>query len=187
MGAFNTCSPELASTLESVPGFGRRPLVIALACLGAGLIGYELLPRDERQIASLLSEFCSKLNQTRDPRSLAELREFMATALKPQVRVHAEELPSDIEGLPGAREEAEELLRGPPLGFALSSVQIHVSGKLARVDADLLVTLSGSGEQRRDVRRTRVRLVKAAKPDAAWQIEAVEIDAIVPSEPEARP
>jgi len=55
---------------------------------------------------------------------------------------------------------------------------------LARVDADLSVTVRGSGEQRRELRRTRVRL---RKPSSRWQIENVEVDPVEFAEPEARP
>ncbi len=52
------------------------------------------------------------------------------------------------------------------------------------MDADLLLTVSGSGEQRRDLRRTRVLL---RKTDAAWRIERVEIDAGCAVRAEPRP
>jgi hypothetical protein len=55
---------------------------------------------------------------------------------------------------------------------------------LARVDLDLILTVRGSGEQSRDLRHTHVRLAKSA---AGWRIEAVEINAVAPSQPEARP
>jgi ketosteroid isomerase-like protein len=79
---------------------------------------------------------------------------------------------------------AGELLDEPPLTFALSNVEVKVSGRLARVDADLALSIRGGGEQRRELRHSRVRLAKHAD---RWQIEAIEVDPIVPSEPEARP
>lgn len=164
--------------------FGRTPLVIAVALLACALVGYELLPRDETRISSLLNELCAQLTQTKDDRALASLRQFLALALLPQISVHAPDLGPEVQGKEQALERAHDLLEGPPLSFALSSVEIKVSGSLARVDAELLVSVRGGGEQRREVRHTRVRL---AKHSDSWQIEAVEVDPIAPSEPEARP
>lgn len=162
----------------------RRPLVIAVALLACVIAGYGLMPRDETRISALLSEVCARLNQTKDASSLANLRQFLATTLLPQVSVHAAELGHDLQGVDEVAARADDLLVGAPLSFALSSVEVHVSGRLARVDADLVLSVRGGGEQRRDLRRTRVRL---AKYGDSWQIEAVEVDPVVPSEPEARP
>jgi len=167
-----------------VPRLGRRPLVIAVAVLSCALIGYELMPRDERRISALLDELCARLNQTKDDSSLAALREFLPIALLPQVSAHAEELNQELQGIEEVSARAHDLLDGPPLSFALSSVEVKVSGNLARVEAELLLSVRGGGEQRREVRRTRVRL---AKHEDRWQIEAIEVDPIAPSEPEARP
>jgi len=112
------------------------------------------------------------------------LQQFLASALLPEVRVQAAELVQELQGVPEVSARAAELLAGPPLSFALNSVEVRVSGRLARVEAELLLSVRGGGEQRREVRRTRVRL---AKHEAHWQIEAVEVDPIAPSEPEARP
>jgi hypothetical protein len=62
--------------------------------------------------------------------------------------------------------------------------EVHVSGALARVNANLIVTERGSGEQHRDLRLTEVRLRKSRE---VWQIEAVRVDPVRPAEPEARP
>jgi len=167
-----------------VTRFGRRPLVIVVALLACGLVGYELLPRDETRISALLEESCARLNRTNDGRSLASLRQFLSVALLPQISVRAAELGEDLQGIEQVSARAQELLAGPPLSFAVSSVEVKVSGRLARVDAELLVSIRGGGEQRRDVRHTGVRLAKHADH---WQIEAVEVDPIAPSEPEARP
>jgi len=169
---------------ERVTHLGRRPLVIAVALFACALIGYELMPRDETRISSLLDELCARLTQTRDTDSLTSLRQFLSSALLPQVSVHAPELLQDLEGVPEVSARAADLLAGPPLSFALNSVEVKVSGRLARVEAELLLSVRGGGEQRREVRRTRVRLAKRADN---WQIEAVEVDPIAPSEPEARP
>jgi hypothetical protein len=158
--------------------------VIAVALLACALIGYELMPRDDTRISALLDELCARLTQTRDTESLANLRQFLPSALLPQVSVHAAELGQDLDGTAEVSARAGDLLAGPPLSFALNSVEIKVSGRLARVEAELLVSVRGGGEQRREVRRSRVRL---AKHEAGWQIEAVEVDPIAPSEPEARP
>jgi hypothetical protein len=167
-----------------VPSLGRRPLLLTLACLALGLLAYELVPRDETRIASLLERLCTQLNQTRDLASLARLRAALPSALEPQVALRLVELELELEGLPSVQARAADLLSGAPLTVALSSVETHLSGNHARVDADLLVTLSGSGEQRRDLRRTRVFL---RKHGASWQIERLEVDPVAPSEPEARP
>ena len=50
---------------------GRRSLFVALA-LGA-VLGYELVPRDDRRILNLLDDLWAKLNQTRDEASLAAI------------------------------------------------------------------------------------------------------------------
>ena len=163
---------------------GRRPFLIAVALLAGALIGYTLMPRDETRISALLDELCARLTQTRDANSLASLQQFLASALLPEVRVQAAELVQELQGVPEVSARAAELLAGPPLSFALNSVEVRVSGRLARVEAELLLSVRGGGEQRREVRRTRVRL---AKHEAHWQIEAVEVDPIAPSEPEARP
>jgi len=167
-----------------VSAIGRRPLVISAACLGLGLLAYQFLPRDETRITSLLEELCGRLNQTRDQESLARLQQRLSVLLSPHVELDIDELEQRLLGVRAVSERAADLLTGAPLTFALSSVEIHLTGHLARVDADLLVTVRGGGEQRRELRRTRLRLVK---PDTEWQLEAVEIAALLPSEPEARP
>jgi hypothetical protein len=167
-----------------VKRLGRRPFVIAVLVLGAALIGYQLLPRDESRIRAVLNEACARLTQTRDANSLAELRQFLERALLPRASVRAPELGEEISGVEALSERASDLLANAPLSFALNSVEIRVSGSLARVEAELLVSVRGGGEQRREVRHTRVRL---AKREEQWRIEAVEVDPIAPSEPEARP
>jgi hypothetical protein len=167
-----------------VTRLGRRPLVIAVVLLACALVGYELMPRDETRIRALLDEACAQLNQTKDDSSLASLQRFLTTALLPQISVQAAELGQELQGREEALARARDLLVGPPLSFALSSVEVKVSGRLARVEAELLISVRGGGEQRREVRRTRARLAKRAD---SWQIEAVEVDPIAPSEPEARP
>jgi len=163
---------------------GRRPLVIAVALFACALVGYELIPRDETRISAVLDEACAELNGTRDESTLSTLQQFLTSALLPQITVRAPELGQELEGIPEVSARARELLAGPPLSFALNSVEIKVSGKLARVEAELLLSVRGGGEQRREVRHTRVRL---AKHEDRWQIEAIEVDPIAFSEPEARP
>jgi hypothetical protein len=163
---------------------GRRPLVIAVVVLVCALIGYQLLPRDESRISAVLNETCARVTHTRDENSLAELRQFLQGALLPQASLRAPELGEEISGIEALSARASDLLASAPLSFALNSVEIRVSGALARVEAELLVSVRGGGEQRREVRHTRVRL---AKREEQWRIEAVEVDPIVPSEPEARP
>jgi len=168
-----------------VPGFGRRPLVIAALAALLALAGYELLPRDERQITSLLNELCAKLNQAHDETGRAELQQALRDALLPNASLRVTELGIDVQGADEiTRRAREQLASGVPLSFALNSLEVHLSGRLARVDVDLLVTARGSGEQSRDLRHTHVRLTKSA---AGWRIEAVDIDPIAASEPEARP
>ena len=163
---------------------GRRPLVLAALALSCAVIGYQLWPRDETRIAALLDELCGRLSQTRDRNSLAALRQFLPLASLPQLSVRASELGQDLQGVEEVSLRAQDLLTGPPLSFSLNSVEIKVSGLLARVEAELLVSVRGGGEQRREVRHSRVRL---AKHDDGWKIEAVEVDPIAFSEPEARP
>jgi len=167
-----------------VTRLGRRPLVIAMVVFSCALIGYELVPRDETRIRAVLDELCAHLNQTKDANSLAILRQFLSTAVLPQISLRAPELGQDLQGADEVSARAQDLLEGAPLSFALNSVEIKVSDRLARVEAELLLSVRGGGEQRRQVRRTRVRLAKHAD---RWQIEAVEVDPIAPSEPEARP
>jgi hypothetical protein len=167
-----------------VTRFGRRPLVIAVALFACAIVGYQLMPRDETRISALLDELCTRLNQTKDESSLASLRQFLALALLPQISVRAVEFAQDLSGLDEVSARAHDLLEGPPLSFALNNVEVRVSGQLARVDADLVLSVRGGAEQRRDLRRTRVRL---AKRERGWQVEAVEVDPVAPSEPEARP
>jgi len=167
-----------------VPRPSRRQLVIAVGVIGCALVGYQWLPRDETRIRSLLNDACARLTQTRDAASLASLREFLREACLAQVSVRAPELGEELSGVPALSARAHDLLETAPLSFALNSVEIRVSGALGRVEAELLVSVRGGGEQRREVRHTRVRL---AKRDERWRIEAVEVDPIAPSEPEARP
>jgi ketosteroid isomerase-like protein len=160
-------------------------MLLALAALAAlGLIGYELLPRDDRRIADLLSDLCSKLNQTRDPAALADLQASLRRTLVPEIVIHAPELGEDLSGLDAISERSRELLTIPPLSFTLSDSEVHVSGGLARVTANLIVTVRGSGEQQRELRFTEVRLRKLG---ADWRIERVSVDPVRPAEPEARP
>jgi len=167
-----------------VTHLGRRPLVIAAVVLSCALIGYPLIPRDETRISALLDEACAQLSRTRDRPSLASLREFLASALLPQASLRAPELGEELDGVDAVSARAQDLLGSAPLSFGLNSVEIKISGLLARVEAELLVSVRGGGEQRREVRHVRVRL---AKRDERWRIEAIEVDPIAPSEPEARP
>ncbi|HEX3851921.1 MAG TPA: hypothetical protein VHW01_13200 [Polyangiaceae bacterium] len=177
--------PTTSEYALAVPGLGRRPFVIAALAFGLALVGYELWPRDERQIASLLNELCAKLNQAHDEPGLAELRQSLQSALLPSASVRVTELSIDLQGPGEVIERArEQLASGVPLSFALNSLEVHLSGRLARVNVDLLVTPRGSGEQSRDLRHTHVRLTKIA---AGWRIEAIDIDPVAASEPEARP
>lgn len=162
--------------------FGRRVLIVALA-LG-GLLGYELVPRDERRISSVLNDLCADLNRTRDAATLSALQSALRASLLESVTVHAAELGQELSGIDAMTAQAGELLRYPPLTFSLVDAEVHVSGSLARVDANLIVTERGSGEQHRDLRLTEVRLRKVEKE---WRIEAVRVDAVQPAEPEARP
>jgi ketosteroid isomerase-like protein len=177
--------PKASEYALAVPGFGRRPLVIAALAVGLALAGYELLPRDEQQITSLLNELCAKLNQVHDEPGLAELQQALHQALLPNASVRVTELDVEVSGADEITERARQQLKsGVPLSFALNSLEVHLSGRLARVDVDLLVTARGSGEQSRDLRHTHVRLTKSA---AGWRIEAIDIDPVAASEPEARP
>jgi hypothetical protein len=169
---------------RSVSGSGRRPFLIIVATFAAGLLGYELWPRDETRIASLLNGLCAKLNETRDERSLTALRQALRSTLLPTASVRIRELDSELEGAPAVAERAGELLDNVPLSFSLSSIEAHVSGRLARVDADVSIVASGSDEQRRDLRHTSIRLSKTGEQ---WRIESLELDAVAPSQPEARP
>ncbi|MEO8902483.1 MAG: hypothetical protein ABI488_10890 [Polyangiaceae bacterium] len=157
-----------------------------MAAVGFGVVGYELWPRDETRIADLLNDLCAQFNEMRDPSSLARLKQSVNAALLPAASVRVAELGMDAEG----REQithymaGELLAAGVPLSFSLSSMELHVVGRLARVDLDLLVMPRGSGEQRRDLRHTSVRLNKTGRD---WKIESVEIDGVAESQPEARP
>jgi ketosteroid isomerase-like protein len=165
-----------------VARLGRRSLVVALA-LG-GLLAYELVPREDRRILGVLNDLCAKLNQTRDEASLAELQAWLRASLVDEVSVRSAELGQDLSGLAAVTGRARDLLAAPPLSFALADSEVHVSGGLARVTANLLVTERGSGEQHRDLRLTEVRLRKSGK---IWRVEAVSVEPVRPAEPEARP
>ena len=168
-----------------VSRLGRRHWIAGIAVVAVGLVGSELWPRDETRITGLLNGLCAQLNETRDGASLAQLRQALSTELLPNASLRVVELDLDAEGSDEIARRASALLAsGVLVSFALSSMEVHVSGALARVDLDLLVTPSGSGEQRRDLRHTRVRL---SKTGGAWRIEAVEIDGVAESQPEARP
>ncbi len=171
--------------MSRLVGLGRRHWIAGIAVVALGLVGFELWPRDATRITGLLNGLCAQLNETRDGASLAQLRQALSTALLPNASLRVIELDLDAEGSDEIARRANELLTsGVPVSFALSSMDVHVSGALARVDLDLLVMPRGSGEQRRDLRHTRVRLSKA---DGAWRIEAVEIAGVADSQPEARP
>jgi hypothetical protein len=162
--------------------FGRRTLILALTL--AGIVGYELVPREDRRITGTLNDLCSKLNQTRDAATLAALHSALRASLLQEVTVQAAELGQDLVGLDSVTARSRDLLAGPPLSFSLVDVEVVVSGALARVNANLIVTERGSGEQHRDLRLTELRLRKSGD---AWRIEAVRVDPVRPTEPEARP
>jgi len=143
------------------------------------------LPEDERQIAGLLGDLCAELNQAHDESGLVQFQQALHSALLANASLRVTELGIDVQGADEITARArEQLARGVPLSFALNSLEVHRTGRLARVDVDLLVTIRGSGEQSRDLRHTHIRLAKAA---GAWRIEAVDIDPVAASEPEARP
>ncbi|MEP7051368.1 MAG: hypothetical protein ABJB12_13495 [Pseudomonadota bacterium] len=163
----------------------RRHWIFAAAALLAALVVLQLWPRDETRITSLLQGLCAQLNETRDPATLAQLRAVLASSLLPDASVRVTELNEDAESRAEVQQRAGLLLSGGvPLSFALSSVEVHLSGALARADFDLLVMPRGSGEQRRELRHSRVRLHKG---DGEWRIEAIEVDPVADSPPEARP
>jgi ketosteroid isomerase-like protein len=161
---------------------GRRTILVGLTL--AGFVGYELVPRDERRVMSVVNDLCVKLNQTRDAASLAELRSALRASLLSEVTVQVNELGDELSGIDAVSERSTALLGIAPLSFSLVDAEVHVSGALARVNANLIVTERGSGEQHRDLRLTEVRLRKS---DARWRIEAVRVDPVRPAEPEARP
>jgi hypothetical protein len=167
-----------------VSGFGRRPALLISVSVALGLLGYGLWPRDEPQIVDLLNDLCAQLNQAKDEARLRELQASLRATLVPEASVRVSELDAEWQGQSTIVERSRDLLSGPPLAFVLSGIEVHLSGPLARVDADLSVTVRGSGEQRRELRRTRVRL---RKPSSRWQIENVEVDPVEFAEPEARP
>jgi hypothetical protein len=160
----------------------RRVWLVALFALV--LLGYELMPREAGRVTSLLGELCAKANQTRDAATLADLQASLRGALTPELVAHAPELGPDLIGRDEVIARSRDLLTGAPLSFALTDVEAHVTGNWARVDASLIVSVSGSSEQHRDLRPLEVRFRKAAK---GWQIEAVDLEPLRPAEPEARP
>ena len=167
-----------------MPGIARRPVWIAAACLIVAIVGYALWPRDAARIETLLKDSLSQLNRARDPASMAELQQFLRATLLPTATVRIAELDLELAGVDAISSRATELLAGPPLKFGWIGLEAKVSGRLATVDADLVVAVRGGAEQRPQLRRTRVRLAKRGE---LWQIEAVEVDAVALSEPEARP
>ena len=162
--------------------FGRRTLLVGLAL--AGVVGYELVPRDERRVMSVVNDLCVKLNQTRDAASLAALQSVLRALLLPEVTVQVAELGQDLSGIDAVSERSAALLGSAPLSFSLVDTEVQISGALARVNANLIVTERGSGEQHRDLRLTEVRLRKSGTD---WRIEAIRVDPVRPAAPEARP
>ena len=90
--------PRASEYALAVTGLGRRPFVIAALALGLLLVGYELLPEDERQIAGMLSDLCAKLNQAHDESGLAQLQQALHGALLPNASVRVTELGIDVQG-----------------------------------------------------------------------------------------
>jgi hypothetical protein len=162
--------------------FARRSLLLALP-LG-GFLAYELVPRDDRRILALLDDLCAELTRTRDAAGLAALDAGLRKAALPEVTVQAAELGEELRGIDALVGRARELLSAPPLTFTLADAEAHVSGDLARVSANLIVTERGSGEQHRDLRLTEVRLRRVG---STWRVEAARVDPVRPAEPEARP
>jgi hypothetical protein len=158
--------------------------VLTVAFVAIGLLGYGLIPREEQRLTSLLNELCVQANQTRDAATLGELRAALRRELAPNFVARAPELGQDLLGTSDVIDHCRELLTGVPVSFALTDVEVHLSGDLARVDANLIVSPRGSSEQHRDLRAMQVRLHKM---DKTWRIEAVDVDPVRPSEPEARP
>jgi hypothetical protein len=158
--------------------------VLAVAVLVIGLLGYGLMPREEQRLTTLLNELCVKANQTRDAATLADLDAALRSELTPSFVARAPELGQDLLGLNDVILHCRDLLTGVPLSFALTDIEVHVSGELARIDANLIVSPRGSSEQHRDLRATQVRFHKVGK---AWRIEAIDVDPVRPSQPEARP
>ncbi len=162
--------------------FRRRVWLIALLALV--LLGYELMPREEGRITNLLSELCAKANQTRDAATLSELQASLRGALTANFAAHAPELSQDTLGEGDVMARSRDLLTSAPLSFALTDIESHVTGNLARVDGNLMVSVRGSSEQHRDLRPLEVRLHKSS---TGWQIEAVDLEPVGPAQPEARP
>jgi hypothetical protein len=162
--------------------FARRSLLLALS-LG-GVLAYELVPRDDRRILALLDDLCAKLTRARDAAALAALDAALRKAALPEVTLQAAELGEELRGIEVVVGRARELLSAPPLTFSLADAEAHVSGDLARVSGNLIVTERGSGEQHRDLRLTEVRLRRVG---SLWRVAAVRVEPVRPAEPEARP
>jgi hypothetical protein len=158
--------------------------VWTIALLALVLLGYALLPREEGRLTSLLGELCTKANQTRDAATLADLQAALRGALTSEFVAHTPELGPDMVGPEQVIARSRDLLTGAPLSLALTDVEAHVTGNLARVDASLIASVRGSSEQHRDLRALEVRFRKSAN---GWQIEALDLEPLRPAEPEARP
>ncbi|HEX3775381.1 MAG TPA: hypothetical protein VHV51_13010 [Polyangiaceae bacterium] len=153
------------------------------AALGALLLGYELAPRDERQVLGLLQGLCEKANETRDDATLAELEKALRATTLPNVLVRAPDLADGPQRLDDLLAWSPRLL-SLPLAFSLVDSEVQVEGSIARVRANLLVSERGSSEQHRDLHATEVNLHRSA---GSWRIESIFVDRVRPENPEARP
>jgi hypothetical protein len=162
--------------------FARRNYLLLIAT--GVLLALRFRPTDEKRITSLLNDLCAELNQTRDTETLTRLEADVHAVVDPHVIVHAPEFGQDFHEQSSLDHWSSELLTSVPLSFSLVDLNVQVKERTAHVSANLLATVRGSGEQRRDLRPTEVDLEKSA---GKWRIVRVFMDPVRAAPPEARP
>jgi hypothetical protein len=154
---------------------------LALLVLGVG-VGVAALsyPTDEKRVREAAEALISAANQGDRQLALA----LAAHAIE-AVRVNVSELGAPLVGrdaLVGAAREARQLEQ--KLHFQIDTVEVHVEGRRARLDADVITTLRPELPELRRPRRSSAIFEKRGDK---FQLVSAEIGAERLDQPEARP
>lgn len=154
---------------------------LALLALGVGIgVGALLYPTDDKRVRKAAEALISAANQ-----GDAELARALEAHAAPNVSVSVSELGEPLvgrEALVIAAREARQLEQ--KLHFELDTVDVHVEGNRARLDADVITTLR---PELPELRRPRRSSALFERRNGAFRLLSAEIGAERVDQPEARP
>jgi hypothetical protein len=156
----------------------KRLVVIALAlALGLGLLLY---PTDEKRVREVAEAIVKAANE-----SEVDLARALEQHAVPDVSVILSDYPEPLQGrnsLVNAAGRAR--VAGQRLRFRMETVEISVEGNHARLNADLVASLSFG---LRELKQARHGVAMFEKIDGRFQLVSAEVGSERHDQPEARP